>query len=745
MTSTRLAGAIALVAIGATMGFGRPVPGAAATFPGPTSSQPLALDATGDTLAVASPDTDTVTFFGVTKNRKKRLAELPVGDEPWGVALLPDGSKAYVANTASGTVSVVTRDAKGKWVAPTLHVPVGVEPYGLALSPNGTRLYVANARSNTISVIDTSSDTVAKTIAVGPEPRGIAITNDGDGDDADERVLVTQFLATLLPAKTDGADDSRAGHVTLITTATDSVLADATVFPLANTGFLANGDALGRIPPGANFAFTTGAYPNQLNAIAIHGPFAFVPSTGASPNGPLRFDTNLQSLVSVLEADTGLDLNRTINLNLAVQNQANPTRRFPTVPWSMAFEHASDDGWVVSAASNVLVKIAVDPGTGAPTAATDPKDPTRVLVLPTGKNPRGIVVRPDDTRAYVMNYVSRDVTIVDLTVSPERAKGRMVVAKLPKAKTLEAQIQLGKELYNTSVGGPFDKSSKKHPLVGRMSEEGWASCAGCHPFGLSDGVTWIFDTGPRRTIAQHADFDPTDPTRAIRRMLGWSATADEQTDFELLLRNVMGGDGLLVEDDGFTPAADVPQLLTLANTGRPQVAVKKSRAWEAIEAYVELGIRAPLSPVAKTEPDVVAGRALFTAANCQQCHGGPQWTSSRVRYAPPAAPGQVTNGQLLGELRSVGTFDPAGFNEVRSNAAPPLGANGYAPASLLSVSAVTRRFLHNGAAASLGEVLNNVTHRSAGTAGVDTLSNASDRAKIARFIESIDAATVPFP
>jgi len=38
-----------------------------------------------------------------------------------------------------------------------------------------------------------------------------------------------------------------------------------------------------------------------------------------------------------------------------------------------------------------------------------------------------------------------------------------------------------------------------------------------------------------------------------------------------------------------------------------------------------------------------------------------------------------------------------------------------------------------------------VTHRSAGTGGVDTLTNAADRAKIVRFLESIDAASVPVP
>ena len=48
-------------------------------------------------------------------------------------------------------------------------------------------------------------------------------------------------------------------------------------------------------------------------------------------------------------------------------------------------------------------------------------------------------------------------------------------------------------------------------------------------------------------------------------------------------------------------------------------------------------------------------------------------------------------------------------------------------------------------ATSLDEVLHNVTHRSAGTGGVDTLTNAADRAKIVRFLLSIDAATAADP
>src|SRR5262249_23380943 len=271
------------------------------TFPGPTSSQPLALDAAGNVLAVVNPDNDSVSVFDVSLDKKKRPKKFAVQDEPWGVAILPDASKVYVANTVSGTVSVLTRNAKGKLQAPALHVPVGTEPYGLALTPNGTRLYVTNARSNSVSVIDTATDTVVKTIAnVGFEPRGLAITNDGDADDTDETVYVTQFLALPIAGRVDGFDNAKAGHVTVVATGTNTVVADATLDPIADAGFKAAGDAIARIPPGPNFVFTTGAYPNQLNGIAVRGGFAYVPNTGASPNGPVRFDVNVQSLLAVV-------------------------------------------------------------------------------------------------------------------------------------------------------------------------------------------------------------------------------------------------------------------------------------------------------------------------------------------------------------------------------------------------------------------------------------------------------------
>jgi cytochrome c peroxidase len=193
-----------------------------------------------------------------------------------------------------------------------------------------------------------------------------------------------------------------------------------------------------------------------------------------------------------------------------------------------------------------------------------------------------------------------------------------------------------------------------------------------------------------------------------------------------------------------------PHAVSLPSGDRNQLKVRGVPARDAIEAFEQFGIRAPISPVSPTEPDVVAGRALFTAANCQSCHGTGQWTTSRVDFQqppapPPPNPADVNKGQLIAQLRQVGSFDATALNEVNTNGAPSLGADGFVPPSLLSIHAFPQVFFHNGAALSLDQVLNNVTHRSAGTAGVDTLSNAADRAKVVRFLLSIDSSTVPIP
>jgi hypothetical protein len=287
-----------------------------------------------------------------------------------------------------------------------------------------------------------------------------------------------------------------------------------------------------------------------------------------------------------------------------------------------------------------------------------------------------------------------------------------------------------------------------------MSDTGWGSCYSCHPDGRSDAVTWMFADGPRQTISMESTAEHPQPPGAMlnangapllpsfkQRVLNWSAVRDEIQDFELNIRGVSGGQGLIQDGQA------VFNLVPTANTGR-------SADLDAIAAYIAFGIRAPISPLRPTnvappppDPDIAAGRALFAAANCQSCHGGPNWTRSRVDFTPPPLAETITVGQLVRFLIGVGTFNPAEFNEVRpvgTTIVAAQGALGFNIPSLLSAFAGAP-YLHGGAAQTLDEVLNNVTHRSAGTGGVDTLSNAADRAKLVKFLKSIDARTLTFP
>jgi hypothetical protein len=147
-----------------------------------------------------------------------------------------------------------------------------------------------------------------------------------------------------------------------------------------------------------------------------------------------------------------------------------------------------------------------------------------------------------------MNYISRDVAVIDLTSSPEAVMESMKSENLPAEGTKAAKIHIGKELYNTSIGEFDPPANGQPPIVGRMSKNGWGSCASCHtPFGLSDNVVDL--RSGRGGRLQHTDFDQGDPTRKPYGLI-WSAERDEQEGFELNIRNVSGGAGLIVLSDG---------------------------------------------------------------------------------------------------------------------------------------------------------------------------------------------------
>jgi len=98
-----------------------------------------------------------------------------------------DGGRAFITNPGDNTVSVIVNlntDDPENYPPTTLDpIQVGTTPMKIAMNPLGTRVYVTNYNSRTVSVIDVEKDSpteyqVIQTIDVGPYPNGIVVTGE---------------------------------------------------------------------------------------------------------------------------------------------------------------------------------------------------------------------------------------------------------------------------------------------------------------------------------------------------------------------------------------------------------------------------------------------------------------------------------------------------------------------------------------------------------------------------------------
>lgn len=93
-------------------------------------------------------------------------ATIPVGNNPWGVAVTPNQAYAYVSNYDGGsgkTISVI--DTSTNTVVDTIGI-AGMAPQGIAVSPNGDYVYFTEQQSSAVGVISTATNTIVAYIGV---------------------------------------------------------------------------------------------------------------------------------------------------------------------------------------------------------------------------------------------------------------------------------------------------------------------------------------------------------------------------------------------------------------------------------------------------------------------------------------------------------------------------------------------------------------------------------------------------
>lgn len=792
--------------------------GATLAFDRPTYSSPIAIDAAKNLIWVVNPDDDKVTVIGNLGTTPSVIKQVNVGDEPQSIAIDTDGSPesyhVYVANAANGSVTVISVDnssASSVTVNPqTKTIVTGSEPWNIVASPDGRRVFVANSGQDTLTVIRTDNQTVVGALNlrnsscnVGDanrhfQPRGLAVTLDNS------RLYVTRFLSFTKPGGAQADDLGKEGVVCLLNLPADisqlPTVDQAVVLAPMETGFKIDKNKDGVTDP-------TSAYPNQMQSIVIRGNQAYLPNIASSPSGPLRFNVDTQAFVNVIDnASSGVPADagpaKSINMHLGARlPEAGKKRIFFSNPWAIAFTTESGVGnaYALSSGSDLLVKLNVD--ANGVLAFTNGVSTTRYIDLndsqnastsgaKAGKNPLGIVIH--NNKAYVMNYISRNVSVVDL--STDSVTQVLQTSSLPFAGTQDEQLQVGKEIFFSSRG-VFNNGK-----IDRLSSEGWQNCASCHFAGLTDGNIWAFAAGPRKSVPLAGTWSPHNPDD--QRLLNYSAIFDEVQDFEINIRNVSGpgllsagpppvldpAHGLVISDTGNINAAPaVVNAFAKPNSGRPQVTVTlpgSNTAWPALDAmkeWVRFSLRTPNGMLTDSEltagggaaigglpeTDIAAGRRLFFQAGCQKCHGGSKWTVSNKDFASPPAGAELATesgaantvqAQFLPRfLFDIASFalgtatNPFGANvgaaEVNETGLNALGkdhnndgkGNGYNIPSLLGIWHVPP-YYHNGACETLACVVSNVNHRKAGSS-TDLLTDQAKQAQVIAFLQSLDSAT----
>ncbi|HEY8467371.1 MAG TPA: PKD domain-containing protein [Solirubrobacterales bacterium] len=107
---------------------------------------------------------------------------IPVGDpqtvdHPAGIAVAPDGKRAYV--TLSNAAAVAVIDTQGNAVVDTITIP-DTSPYGIAFAPDGKSVYVSDPMHGAVHVIDPEDNVVVASYATGGTfPFAIAVSPDG--------------------------------------------------------------------------------------------------------------------------------------------------------------------------------------------------------------------------------------------------------------------------------------------------------------------------------------------------------------------------------------------------------------------------------------------------------------------------------------------------------------------------------------------------------------------------------------
>jgi DNA-binding beta-propeller fold protein YncE len=518
--------ALALWSLGANCGPPTVVPrpgSGSALFESPQSN-PVALSADGTLAFVANTTSGTLSIVDVSQpSAPVQLAQVKVGLDPVGVAVRPklvpsdpnEDELVFVTNHISDSISVVSRTKRA--VVQTIQafdangVTTTDEPVGIAFA-GPSRAFVTLDEPNQVLVLDLDAaghaTLDATRLAITSQaPRALAVAGNRLYVAAFESGNQTEF-GTCGPNDSRGlnlADPNDQGCEFKLTQQFFLMFAQS-----PNVGGRVLHDA--DVPDRDLFVFDT----NSLALVGtIQGVGTLLYGVAAPPGGNRVYvtDTNARNLLNGL----GALGNRAFENRLSIVDCTSGCTSF-SAPTQVDLDASAPGattvptpyGVAVSGDGNLLVATAAgsDGSAGFPGLFTLDAAGNVLGSVALGAVPQGVALRSDAAgvaqTAYVLNTVDSTLSIVDVSA--------------PGNPLLRATLPVGSDPTPTAV-----KRGRIAFNSARASTSGTFSCESCHPAGNTDQLLWTINTvaAPGSTDPGNVRPEPrtTMPVRGLRDTL----------------------------------------------------------------------------------------------------------------------------------------------------------------------------------------------------------------------------------
>jgi len=338
------------------------------------------------------------------------VATIGVGDTPNGLAVTPNNRFAYVANNnndaiaGGNTVSVL--NLATNTVLQTISDPSFNQPYTVTINAAGTKAYVTNSYSTTISIIDIATNTVTGIISGFDGPSGMVISPTNSsiayvnnyGADGDSGLATTVSVVDL---------SATPPHITHEITV-DLAPAALAITPDGAYVYVANyvdGN------PGTGTVDVIQTSDNRVTTTitGFSGPF----NIAMTPDGTKAYVTNFGSnnfspigtTVSVIDIGSNT-ISATIPLGIQ------PAGIAITPDGHLAYATNYDTLYTDTTYTNLVA----GPGTvNIIDIATDMVISPTIMV---GLSPDAVAISSNGQYAYVSNYTSNTVSVIALSDMP---------------------------------------------------------------------------------------------------------------------------------------------------------------------------------------------------------------------------------------------------------------------------------------------------------------------------------------